>query len=357
VTTIDARVAASADDGNELSSGNVQITTSSFLVDQVNEWGAFRVAVTIPDGATIDVAYLTLQFDSGTLDEPDLTIYGEDTATPAAYSAGTATFTISSRSRTSASVDWGSTDLGAPGAFNSPSIVSIIEELMASYSYASGAYMAFMWTSRANDSARDAQVVFYDGNSSQAPLLHIEYTEAGGSAQNVNANAIASTATVYQPAITVGAVTVSLSTIASGATVYQPSVTAGAVTVSLNAIGSTGVVYELAVTQGSTITPNAIASAAQVYQPSITVGAVTVNPNAIVSGATVYAPLVQIVAGQTVNLNTIASGSIVYQIIVSLFTISAERIYTVEAEDRIFVVAFEDRIFSVESENRTYTTS
>lgn len=164
MTTIDARVAASTDDANELSSGNVQTNTASFNTDQTGEWLAFRVSVTIPDGATIDVAYLTLQFDSGTLDEPDLTIYGEDTATPAAYAAGTATFTISTRTRTTASVDWASADLGAPGAFNSPSIVAIIQELMASYSYAAGAYMAFMWTSRANDSTRDAQVVCFDGD-------------------------------------------------------------------------------------------------------------------------------------------------------------------------------------------------
>lgn len=178
--TIDARVAASADDGNELSNGNVQTTGSPFNVDGTGEWMWFRVNVTIPDGATIDAAYLQLNFDSGTADEPDLTIYGEDTATPAAAVAGTGTFSLSSRSRTTASVNWSSTDLGAPGAFNSPSIVPIIEELMASYSYASGAYMAFLWTSRAGDASRDAQVIMYDALTTQGPLLHIEYTEAGG---------------------------------------------------------------------------------------------------------------------------------------------------------------------------------
>lgn len=181
MTTIDARVATSLDDANELSSGNVQATTTAFNVDGANEWGAFRVSVTIPDGATIDVAYLTLQFDNSAEDEPDLRFYGEDTATPAAYASGTGTFSISGRSRTTASVDWGSTDLGAPVSANTGSMVSIVEELMASYSYASGAYMAFMWTSANGTISRDAAVTFYDGSSTTAPLLHIEYTAGGGS--------------------------------------------------------------------------------------------------------------------------------------------------------------------------------
>lgn len=174
--TIDARVAASADDAGEQSNGVVAINLTAINVDGVDEWLAFRVNVTIPDGATIDAAYLTLQFDGSTTDEPDLVIYGEDTATPAVYT--TASNSISTRTRTTASVDYANTNLGAPGAFNTPSIVSIINELMGSYSYASGAYMAFMMTSKNNDTNRDASITMYDGSSTTAPLLHIEYTEA-----------------------------------------------------------------------------------------------------------------------------------------------------------------------------------
>lgn len=180
MATIDARVAAATDDASEQASGNVATNAVSFNMDEAGEWIGFRVNVTIPDGATIDAAYITCQFDSGTLDEPDLTIYGEDTATPAVFAGGTGTFSISGRSRTTASVNWGSTDLGGPGAFNSPSIVSIIEELMGSYSYASGAYMCILMTSRGLDANRDARIVLYDGDTATAPLLHIEYTEAGG---------------------------------------------------------------------------------------------------------------------------------------------------------------------------------
>lgn len=179
---LDIPVAAIADDGNELASGNVQVDVSSFNVDGVNEWAAARFDVTIPDGATIDAAWLELQFDSGTEDEPDLTFYGEDVADAAVYVAGTATFTISGRSRTTASVAWSNADLGAPGNFDTPSLVSIVEELMASYSYASGAYMAFMWTSTNGTTSRDATVTFYStaNGGTNAPSLHIEYTEGGG---------------------------------------------------------------------------------------------------------------------------------------------------------------------------------
>lgn len=180
MATIDARVAAATDDASEIGNGNVATNAVSFNIDEAGEWIGFRVSVTIPDGATIDAAYLVCEFDSGTLDEPDLTIYGEDTATPAVFAAGTGTFSISGRSRTTASVNWGSTDLGGPGTFNSPSIVSIINELMGSYSYASGAYMSMLLTSRAGDTNRDARIVLYDGSTTTCPLLHIEYTEAGG---------------------------------------------------------------------------------------------------------------------------------------------------------------------------------
>lgn len=400
MTTLDVRVAASADDANELSSGNVQVAVSTFNVDQVNEWGAARFSITIPDGATINVAYLTLQFDNAAEDEPDLRFYAEDVASAAIYVAGTATFTISGRVRTTASVDWGSTDLGV-GAHNTASLVSIIQELMGSYSYAAGAYMGLMWTSANGTATRDATVTFYDGNAATAPLLHIEYT-AGGGGQTINADAIASTATVYQPSVTVGAVTVSPNLIASTSTVYQPAITTGSVIVAPNLIASAEIVYQPAVATVATITPTAIGSAATVYepvisvgavavtpelvastavvyqpsitigltvqldfvtsvatvyQPAITTGAVTVSLNTIASVEAVYQPLVQLASGQTVNLNTIASTSVVYQVIVALFTISAERTYSVPFEDRVFAVELEERTFDVAAEIRVYTVN
>lgn len=179
--TIDQRVQASADDANEAATGNVSVAGVSFNVDGTGEWGAARFQVTIPVGATITAAYLTLQFDNSAEDEPDLRIYGEDVSSAAIYVSGTATFSISSRTRTTAFVDWGSTDLGAPGAFNTSSLVSIIQELVNTWDYSGGSnYIGLMWTSANNVATRDATVTFWNGNAATAPLLHIEYTTAGG---------------------------------------------------------------------------------------------------------------------------------------------------------------------------------
>jgi len=309
--TINARVAASTDDASEIVSGNVATNATSFNIDETGEWIGFRVNVTIPDGATIDAAYLTLEFDSGTLDEPDLTIYGEDTATPAAFSAGTATFTISGRSRTSASVNWGSTDLGGPGSFNTSSIVSIIEELMASYSYASGAYMSILLTSRANDANRDARIVLYDGSTTTAPLLHIEYTEGGGvtatAAITLAAATVSATATLAlagQAAITLdAAILSSAATLAIGA---QAALTLDAATITsaaqLSLMGSAALTMAAAtlsatgtLTSGASGTLNVtldaatLTSAAQLAltgQAAITLDAATLNATGtLVAGA------------------------------------------------------------------------
>lgn len=185
MTTLDITVAASADDANETSAGDVQITQTAFNTDQAGEWQAARFAIPNPTaglgpGATIDVAYITMNYNDANQDEPDIVIYGEDTTTPGVYVTGTATFTISARTKTTASVDWASANLGAPGDFNSPSIVTIVQELVDTYDYSAGGYMAFMTTSKNGTATRDAQTQLYDGSTTLCWRLHIEFTPAGG---------------------------------------------------------------------------------------------------------------------------------------------------------------------------------
>ena len=127
-------------------------------------------------GATITSAYLSVYFTSGSLDEPDVTIYGLDTATPAQFAAGSLTFTISNRARTTASVNWSNTNAGAGAFVNTSDISTIVQELVDSYAPYSSGVMGFVWTSRANDTARDTSIESYDGSTSNCAKLHIEYT-------------------------------------------------------------------------------------------------------------------------------------------------------------------------------------
>src|SRR3990172_7284325 len=110
--------------------------------------------------------------------------------------------------------------------------------------------------------------------------------------QTINANAIASASTVYQPALTFGAITVSSNVIASASVVYQPALTFGAITISLNAIASVEALYQPLISTIPTIVLNTIVSAEQVYQPTLTFGAITISLNAIASAEQVYQPTV-----------------------------------------------------------------
>jgi hypothetical protein len=178
--TIDVSVAAGDDDADELANGNV-VTAGNPLVnvDGTGEWNAWRFqGITIPAGATVTVAYLTVQMTSASLDEPDVTFYGLDTTTPAVFVAGSATFTVSSRARTTASVDWANANAGT-GDVNTSDLSTIIQELVDSYAPYSSGVLGLAMTSRANDLTRDTSITSYDGSTSVCARLHIEYTEAG----------------------------------------------------------------------------------------------------------------------------------------------------------------------------------
>jgi hypothetical protein len=123
---------------------------------------------------------------------------------------------------------------------------------------------------------------------------------------------ISSTATVYSPTVTPGAVTLAPDAIGSSAVVYAPTIAAGAVTIAPDAIESTATVYAPTIATGTiTLYPDAIASTAVVYEPTLAAGAVTIAPDAIASAATVYAPA--ITTGAMLYPDAIGSTAIVYE--------------------------------------------
>ncbi len=134
-------------------------------------WVLFT-GVTLPVGAIIDVAYLRFRSSGdNTVNTCNARIRGNDTANPA---APTTIAEYNALVGTTAYVDWND----IPDWFNnvqydSPSIVSIIEELLASYDYSAGRNMQF--TIKNNGSSSSARRV---GSSITAPpttILHIEY--------------------------------------------------------------------------------------------------------------------------------------------------------------------------------------
>lgn len=127
--------------------------------------------VTIPDGATITVAYITWQYRYKVGTPPACTLKFEDAANPDVVSSEA---DGNSRTPTTASVSITGPSSGT--YWNSPDLSAIIQGLMNSNSYASGANMqCFVYGAGAagNLSASWDSVI----------TLHIEYTEAaaGGS--------------------------------------------------------------------------------------------------------------------------------------------------------------------------------
>ncbi len=191
------------------------------------------------------------------------------------------------------------------------------------------------------------------------------------SAQTITANFISSTATVYSPTVTTGAVTVSPNFIASAAQVYSPTVSQGSVSISPDFIAGTATVYSPTVTPGAvTVAPNFIAGGATVYSPTVAVAGELdtplllllataieasdpatqeIAPAFISSVAQVYSPTV-LPGPVTVLPAFLAGGAVVYSPTVSGGVVPAtpaSRIFAVSAEDRVYSVPAESRVFSV----------
>jgi hypothetical protein len=180
--TLDYQVGASADDGMGRSDDSYfSAITSGLSLDYNDPHNYYSFArfpgVTIPAGATIDVAYLSVLCTTK-IGSPVVTIYADDSATP---TAPTTYATIAAKIRTTAHVSW---TLGYNDAafHNSGSIKTIIDELVASYSYAAGAAMQFLLDSTHTSGSNIQNIYSWDqtGNVS-GPKLHIEYTPAPAS--------------------------------------------------------------------------------------------------------------------------------------------------------------------------------
>ncbi len=146
--------------------------------------------VTIPAGATIDVARLGLFVltDLGGNDEPEHQIRGELDADPGTFT--TATNDIDARGRTTATVNWDSEDLGAvdeelwewgastAGEGNGANLNGIVQEIVDLPGWASGNALVMIYESITGDAGRILTVFSFESTdpADVPPRLHIEYT-------------------------------------------------------------------------------------------------------------------------------------------------------------------------------------
>jgi hypothetical protein len=180
VTTLNIPISASSDDGSELNTGVVQFTDLNSgavnSLDSAGKWAALRfLNVTVPKGAVINSASISIVPINTGEDEPEVTLFSEAADSPATISA--VNFNISGRPLSSASVFWSSTNLGATGSsrHSSPDISSLIQERVDSSGWVAGNPIMILIRSDASTIARDLKFWAFD-NGSLIPELDIDYT-------------------------------------------------------------------------------------------------------------------------------------------------------------------------------------
>jgi hypothetical protein len=176
--TVEIRVSQGDDDAEEdVTNQKMDLSSSDLeLVRESNNQiiGIRFHNVIVPHKLTITNAYILFTTDETDSESTSLTLWGEDVDDAKVYE--NIDKNISDRSKTSASVDWN--DIPAWGTVGetgvkqqSPDISGIVQEIVNRGGWDSGKSMAFIIEGLGKRVAES-----YNGSSSKAPLLHIEYT-------------------------------------------------------------------------------------------------------------------------------------------------------------------------------------
>ncbi len=170
----ESRVAASSDDAEELLSTNA-VTLGSLDLQLIDSGGAQEVGmrflnVLIPPGASITNAYIEFTTTVAQSGATDLTLRAEavDDSTTFASAASD----VSTRAKTTASVAWSSVpSWNTVGeTHQTPNLSAIIQEVVDRGGWVAGKSISIFVT---GTGARTA--TSYDGNSAEAPLLHVDF--------------------------------------------------------------------------------------------------------------------------------------------------------------------------------------
>ncbi|PSW03729.1 metallophosphoesterase [Photobacterium lipolyticum] len=174
-TTLDVRVAASSDDAEEIASGRIRLTSADleFVYDGSEQTVGLRFnGVTMPQGASIERAYIQLQADETNSDTTLLAIEAEITDNASTFTSSEGN--VSLRKRTSNSVSWFPppwTTVGEAGPDQrTPDIAPIIQEIVDQPEWVSGNSLAIIISGIGERVAES-----FEGKSAAAPLLHVEY--------------------------------------------------------------------------------------------------------------------------------------------------------------------------------------
>jgi PKD repeat protein len=294
--SLDKRIAAGSDDAEE-PTGAKPVTNSNDLElvsdASIQTVGMRWTGVSIPPRATITRAYIQFAAKETQSEATSLTIRGQAADNPSSFN--TATGNISTRPRTTAAASWAplAWNTGEAGANQrTPDLSGVVQEIVSRTGWASGNALAIIVTGTGHRTAWS-----YNGSSSQAPLLHVEYTgappadappvarltvaQAPSPALTVTANGSTSTDTDGTPIasyrFTFGDGTAAVTTTAPTAIAQHTYAAAGTYTVTLTAT-DTGGLTSAPATASITVNPPdlppvARLTVAQAASPPLTVNA------------------------------------------------------------------------------------
>ena len=178
--TVNVRVGDSDEDSEEYAGTANNYTSVELDLDDDTKVGIRFKSIAIPQGATITNAYIEFTCRNSKTGSTDLTIWGEAHDSPGDFSGSNFGGNVSARTKTSSPVTWNNIANWSAGTkYQTPDISAIVQEIVnRGYSgnpgnWASGNQMLFI-IQGTNNGARSAHS--YDGSSSKAPLLHVEYT-------------------------------------------------------------------------------------------------------------------------------------------------------------------------------------
>jgi hypothetical protein len=218
---------------------NFEILVVSDASAEDRYWGGLRfTGGTWPSyGSTITAARISIHIPSIVGDDPNCDIYAEASANPSAFT--TATNNISGRTKTSASAEWIANGLGT-GWKNSPSLVTIIQELVDSYNIESIALIIQPNTDVSKSLIIDA---WDESSHTLGAILHLEWEEP-------------SLGVTYATIATSSAAAIAPS-ISTGTTIEIPTAEASAAAATVGIGGSTQIDAPAASASSALIAPTA----------------------------------------------------------------------------------------------------
>ncbi len=182
--SISVQINNNDDDVEEKETTGQIITTSTDLElvydtwnDQFNQTVGLRFnSINIPTGSVISNAYIQFTSDETQSEPTDLTIHAEDIDDSPAFS--TVAFDVSSRTTTTASVNWQPvawTSIGAAGADQqTPDITAMVQEIIDRPGWAANNSISFIITGTGHRTADS-----HNGSPANAPTLYVTYSAGG----------------------------------------------------------------------------------------------------------------------------------------------------------------------------------